>query len=158
MTKLFAIRRFRQFGKADEGQAPVLIALALVVLMPIAGLGLDVAFLRYQKQQMQKAADAGANAGASELVYGAPALAVVAPRNDTAADGFADDNSGTTVTANNPPQSGPFIHNTECVEVIIAQAHPNITVSQAASGVVGGAYEEGSGNISPLKRMLYGAF
>src|ERR1700687_1999311 len=61
----FATPQLRQLRIADEGQALVLTALALVVLMLMAGLGVDVAFLRYQKQQMQKAADAGAIAGAT---------------------------------------------------------------------------------------------
>ncbi len=68
MTNLLALRRFRQFGRADEGQALVLGALALVVLMLMGGLGVEVGFLRYQKLQMQKAADAGAIAGASALL------------------------------------------------------------------------------------------
>ncbi len=55
--------------KSDEGQALVLAALGLVVLMLMAGLGVDVGYLRYHKQQMQKAADAGAIAGASAYPY-----------------------------------------------------------------------------------------
>ena len=48
----------------------MLTSLALVVLALMAGLGVDVGYLRYQKQQMQKAADAGAIAGAAALIYG----------------------------------------------------------------------------------------
>ena len=64
MTNWFPIRRLRQFGSTDERQAPVLtvIALALVALMLMTGLGVDAGTLRYEKQQMHKAADAGASA------------------------------------------------------------------------------------------------
>lgn len=124
MKNLLAIRRLRQFGRADEGQALVLTAVALVVLMLMAGLGIDVGFLRYQKQQMQKAADAGAIAGASELIYGTPALAKVAAQNDTSANGFTNGNNGTTIQVNIPPASGPFAGDNSYVEVIVAQAQP----------------------------------
>jgi len=79
VTNLFAIQRLRQFGRADEGQALVLTALAPVALMLMAALGGDVGVLRYEKQQMQKAADAGAIAGASARIYGEPVP--VAARN-----------------------------------------------------------------------------
>lgn len=65
MTNLFPMGRLRRFGRADERQA-----LALAPLMLMAGLGVDAGVLRYEKQQMQKAADAGAIAGASALIYG----------------------------------------------------------------------------------------
>ena len=70
MTNVFAIRRLKQFGGAEEGQALALGAFVLVVLMLMAGLGVDVGYLRYEKLQMQKAADAAAIAGASALIYG----------------------------------------------------------------------------------------
>src|ERR1039457_7519952 len=82
----FATPQLRQLRIADEGQALVLTALALVVLMLMAGLGVDVGFLRYQKQQMQKAADAGAIAGASALIYNGKYKA--AAQADSAANGF----------------------------------------------------------------------
>jgi len=129
VKNLFAIRRLRQFGRADEGQALVLGALALVVLMLMAGLGVEVGFLRYQKQQMQKAADAAAIAGASELIYGTPALAIVAARNDAAANGFTNGNNGITVSVNIPPQSGPFTGDSSYVEVIVAQLQPSYFVA-----------------------------
>ena len=50
--------RFRQLGRADDGQALVLGAVGLIVLVLMAGLGVDVGYLRYEKLQMQKAADA----------------------------------------------------------------------------------------------------
>src|ERR1019366_5870972 len=125
----FLARQLKQLKRADEGQALVVIALALVVLMLMAGLGVDVGFLRYQKQQMQKAADAGAIAGAANLVYagfGSPTITTAA-KNDTAANGFTDTVNGITVTVNNPPSSAPFSggpYKNDYVEVIVAQSQP----------------------------------
>jgi Flp pilus assembly protein TadG len=114
--------RFRQLGRADDGQALVLGAVGLIVLVLMAGLGVDVGYLRYEKLQMQKAADASAIAGASALIYGGQVQ--VAAKNDSAANGFADGNNGVSVKVNNPPASGPFAGNTAYVEVIVAQATP----------------------------------
>jgi hypothetical protein len=123
LTRL-ATTQLRRLDRAEEGQALVLGALALVVLVLMAGLGVDVGYLRYEKLQMQKAADAGALAGASELIYGTSGLAMVAAKNDTKANGFTDGNNGVTVTVNIPPASGPWAGNSSYVEVIVAQAEP----------------------------------
>ncbi len=80
--------------------------MALVVLMLMAGLGVDVGYLRYQKTQMQKAADAAALAGASALLYGSNYVA--AGKNDSSANGFTDGQNGITVQIYTPPTSGPF--------------------------------------------------
>jgi hypothetical protein len=116
--------KLRHFRKADEGQALVLTALALVVLMLMAGLGVDVGYLRYQKQQMQKAADAGVMAGATEFIYGGKWKA--AAFSDAAANGFQNGINGILVTPNYPPQTpgDPFQGNRNYVEVIVAQAQP----------------------------------
>ena len=53
---------------ADEsGQVLILTALCMVVLVGMLGLSVDVGILRYQKRQLQNAADAAALAGALEL-------------------------------------------------------------------------------------------
>ena len=124
MENIFSTRQLRQLARADEGQALVLTAAGLVVLMLMAGLGVDVGFLRYQKQQMQKAADAGAIAGASALIYGGAVTA--AARNDTSANGFTDGKNAITVTVNNPPQTAgdPYQGNSSFVEVIVSQPRP----------------------------------
>ena len=129
MTDLLPTQKqsLKRFGRADEGQALVLTALALIVLMLMAGLGVDVGYLRYQKQQMQKAADAGAIAGASALIYSGSAVQVInAAQNDTSANGFTNGQSGVTVTVNTPPQTAgdPFQGHEGYVEVIVAQTRP----------------------------------
>jgi len=115
----------KQFGRADEGQALVLTALGLLVLLLMAGLGVDVGYLRYQKQQMQKAADAAALAGASAKLYGGNYVA--AGKNDSKANGFTDGTNGITVAINNPPTKLPFSTAPDAgnyVEAIVSQAQP----------------------------------
>jgi len=126
LTNSMATNQLKSLGRADEGQALVLGALGLVVLALMAGLGIDVGLLRYQKQQMQKAADAGAVAGASTLIYNLPGSqqVITAAQNDTAANGFTDGSHGISVQVNNPPLSGPFIGLDAYVEVIVTQAQP----------------------------------
>jgi hypothetical protein len=113
--------KLRHLKKADEGQALVLTALALVVLMLMAGLGVDVGYLRYQKQQMQKAADAGAIAGALALIYNGKYK--VAAQADSSANGFTSGSNGIVVTVNSPPTSGPN-QTAGFVEVIVDQPQP----------------------------------
>ncbi|MGA3055551.1 MAG: pilus assembly protein TadG-related protein [Candidatus Korobacteraceae bacterium] len=129
MTDLLPTQKqnLKRFGRTDEGQALVLTALALVVLMLMAGMGVDIGYLRYQKQQMQKAADAGAIAGAAALIYSGSASQITnAAWNDTSANGFTNGQSGVTVTVNNPPQTvgDPYYNQAGYVEVIVAQAWP----------------------------------
>ena len=128
MTNLFATQKqsLKRFLRVDEGQALVLTALALVVLVLMAGLGVDVGYLRYQKQQMQKAADAGALAGATALAYnGAWKAAAVA---DVNANGFSATKSdgtstGVTITVDKPWE-GPFAGQAGYVEVSVTQPQP----------------------------------
>ena len=100
----------------------------MIVLLMMAGLGVDVGYLKYQKQQMQKAADAGALAAASALIYygaGNQTQIMNAGQADAAANGFPNGN-GITVQVNNPPQTNndPFVGNNAYVEVIVSQAQP----------------------------------
>jgi Putative Flp pilus-assembly TadE/G-like len=120
----FPSRQLRQLVKTDEGQAMVLTALALVVLMMMAGMGVDVGYLRYQKMQMQKAADAGALAGASALIYGGDYG--IAAKTDVYANGYLDGKDGILVTVNNPPLTpgDPFYNDRRYVEVIVKQDQP----------------------------------
>jgi Flp pilus assembly protein TadG len=121
--KVFFLRRqLKQLRREDKGQALVLTAVALVVLMLMAGLGVDVGYLRYEKQQMQKAADAGAIAGASALLYGGAVTA--AARTDVAANGFTNGVNAIAVAVNNPPASGPHTGDSNYVEVIVSQPRP----------------------------------
>lgn len=128
------MRRNRQ-----AGQALVLTAVALVVLMGFAGLAIDMGTLRYEKRLQQTAADAAALAGANNLAFGG---VTAGAQNAAAGDGFSDTastcstgcpSSGSigyiTVTINNPPASGPHgCNGGTCdpayVEALVADIHP----------------------------------
>ncbi len=107
--------------KNDAGQALILFAFTMVVLMGFAGMGIDMGYLRYMRRTMQAATDSAAVAGAAELNYGD---VTAAARADAATDGFTNGSRGTSVTVNNPPLSGPHQGNPSYVEVIVAQEQP----------------------------------
>ena len=126
--------------KADEGQTVVLVALGMFFVLLIAGLGTDVGYLRYQKHQMQKAADAGAiGAGIAMALYGNGQPQVTAAgRADAAANGWANSpsNGGASVTVNNPPLTAgdPFVGNSNYVEVIVSQPRPTFFMQVGGFG------------------------
>ena len=54
---------------SQAGQALVIAALGLTVLMLAAGLAVDMGYMRYQKRRLQTAADSAAIAGAAQVPY-----------------------------------------------------------------------------------------
>ena len=143
LNNLLSKLRLRHFGKSEDGQALVLAALAMLVLIMMAGMGVDVGYLRYQKEQMQKAADAGAMAAASALAYNGEF--VNAATNDTKANGFTANqivigglcqptgSSGICVAVNSPPKTpnDPFVGLAGYVEVIVARSQPTFFMKVA---------------------------
>src|SRR5208337_4045275 len=105
----------RKWSK-DAGQALVLVALGMVVILGFLGLGLDLGYLRSLKRQVQKAADAAALSAAVQLTYcgitsNCSALTTAA-QDALTENGFTSStlvtncgtSSGTvTITVNNPP-------------------------------------------------------
>jgi hypothetical protein len=150
--------------KSESGQALVLTALALVVLIGFAGLAIDTGVLRYQKRLQQGAADAAALAGASNLASTSGGITTGA-QNASATNGFTDNGGGavssctasnaavgtTCVQVNNPPLSGPHASNNKYVEALVAVVQPTyfmrifgvnseaITARAVATNVSGGA-------------------
>ena len=119
--------------KSEAGQALILAALALVVLLASAGAAVDMGVARYEKRLQQSAADAAALAGASNISFGG----VTAGALDAAKrDGFADTGtycsancpgSGNVgyvqVTVNNGPATGPHTGDPKYVEAIVTAVH-----------------------------------
>ena len=135
----------------------------MIVLMMMAGLGVDVGYLKYQKQQMQKAADAGALAGATALInYGntvGQKQVTKAAQSDAAANGYQDGQNGVSVKVNNPPKTSgdPFEGKPEYVEVIVSQVRPTFFMRLAgynsinvSSRAVATAASSGSGCLYSL--------
>jgi hypothetical protein len=115
--------RGRRRASNEAGQVLLLTALAMIVLIGFLALATDVGYGRYVKRNMQKAADAGAIGGATELIYNVGNIDFGAKR-DTSLNGFTHTQEGVIVTVNHPPLSGRFIGLPEYVEVIIAQDQP----------------------------------
>lgn len=67
-----------EHDRGQRGQTLILVALAMVVLLLIAGLAIDVGVWYGQRRHMQNAADAGALAGAWEICHGEPSEATQA--------------------------------------------------------------------------------
>jgi len=107
--------------KNDAGQALILFAFTMIVLMGFAGMGIDMGYLRYMRRTMQAATDSAALAGTAELGYGDVTAAAQA---DASTNGFTNGSKGTSVTVNNPPLSGPHQGNPRYVEVLISQNQP----------------------------------
>lgn len=93
--------------------------------MGFAGLSVDVGFLEYRQQQQQIATDAAAIGGAEQLARsncsGATA-AETAAETDATNDGYTT-GGNVTVTAVNPPASGPYSGNGCAVTVQIQTQH-----------------------------------
>ena len=70
------MKRFRKFFKIEEGQSLAIFALMLTVLCGFVALSVDVGNLVLTKSELQKAADAGALAGARDLTPSSKPLAI----------------------------------------------------------------------------------
>ena len=114
------VRRAKQAGTII-----FLLAVTLMSLMVFMGLAFDASYLYYYKRRMQTAADAGAIAGAQELLRGASGAVTASARQDTGLNRFTHGTDGVDVSVNNPPTSGPSAGNTSFVEVIISQPRPS---------------------------------
>jgi len=113
--------RKARLWRSEAGQAIVVTALAMVILMGAAGLALDMGYLRYMQRCMQTAADAAAVAATAELNNGDY---VTAGQTDAAANHFTNNVNGVTVAVNYPPTAGPYVNQVNFVEVIITESVP----------------------------------
>jgi Flp pilus assembly protein TadG len=149
----------------DAGQALVVVALGMVVILGFLGLGLDLGYLRMIKRQTQKAADAAAIAAAMELTY-CGGTSNCSTLQKAAQDALTENNlpssslftqcaasSGNlTITVNNPPcalgTADPHKGDSHYVEVVVSQVEPltfsrlfgvnNATVSARSEAALGG--------------------
>src|ERR1700730_6356428 len=148
----------------EAGQALVVVALMLVVLVSVMGLAIDMGYFRYMKRQLQTAADAGAVAGALEInsCGGSPGCGnlVDAAQKASAENGFTDGTTGVTVTVNNPPTTAgdPHSGDGKYVEVIVSQPEPthfsNIFGVASTTLTARGEAKASSGNCTYAINML----
>ena len=122
----------------------------MFVLFGFMGLAIDAGYMYFHKRRMQTAADAGALAGAQELMrrYSAPYSTVqTAAFKDTSLNDFPN-GGDVTVTVNMPPQFGAKAGQAGFVEVIIGQPQPttflqvlNISSTNVMARAVAGAVD-----------------
>ena len=93
-----AFRRLRASRERSKGQTLVLFALSSVLIIALVALVIDVAWFWTNEQQMQKAADAGALAGAVYLP-GNVSQAYTSALAEAKKNGYVDGTNGVTVRA-----------------------------------------------------------
>jgi len=105
-------------GKASErGQAIVMIAIMLVVILGFTALAVDGGRLYSERRAAQNAADASVLSAA--LTKCTNGNITAAAQQIAAANGYNNDGVRNIVTVNNPPLSGTYANNVKYVEVII---------------------------------------
>jgi hypothetical protein len=141
--------------KLSGGQILVLTCFAIVSTLAIAAFAVDVGLLWNTRRHMQTAADAGAIAGAWDLIDSNSANLTTDAKNETSQNGFTDGSSTTvsastvSVTVASPPTSGNFKSNNSAVYVSISQNQPtqflkfvgytSIPMSVSAVAIVNGS-------------------
>lgn len=101
----------------ERGQALIVIALALVGLIGIAGLVVDGGNAFQDRQQAQNAADAAALASARARIHGGSV--VDAAMAAAAENGYNNDGVKSIISLYTPPKDGPHAGDIEYVQVII---------------------------------------
>jgi Flp pilus assembly protein TadG len=135
------LKRLRSGLSDESGQALVLVAVAMAVILGLAGIVVDVGQLHYTQSRLQAAADAAAVSGALEIAYCGGtsncALLQAAAQKALAENGLAGSTlvtqcatgtgSGLTLTVNNGPcnsASDPNYGNTNYVEALVSEPQP----------------------------------
>jgi Putative Flp pilus-assembly TadE/G-like len=124
-----SIRTVTSFWRERSGAVMLYVAFALPVLLGVAGLAVDVGFWYQSKRVAQSAADAGAIAGALEImrinqdpdqppVTQSDILNIALASGED--NGF-DPGQGDTIQVHYPPNSGDYSGAGDAVEVIVQQ-------------------------------------
>jgi len=138
-----------KFGKDESGQALVMTAVSMSLLMGFLALAVDVGMLFRERRQMQIAADGAAAAAALDWKYnGSVATARTAGENAALADGVT---STAYVTIHPPPANGPFTGDAGYAEAIVQQPTATLfmrlfrfnSITVAARAVAGPAVNAG---------------
>src|SRR3972149_6191995 len=108
--------RTSRWKNEDGGQVIVLVAVAVAVLLGIGGLVLDIGMAMVLRGDEQRAADAAALAGATEIFLGGTVSDA-----ELSAQAFAEENGydSAEVVVRVPPKSGKHIGDPNYVEVSI---------------------------------------
>lgn len=110
------------FLRDERGQALIVGALGIAVLLGFVALAVDVGIMFHTRRDAQTAADAAALAGAQAVKYGGDPT--IAAKADSARNGFEDGVNGVSVAVNRPPLNGAFAGNSAYVEAIVTTPQP----------------------------------
>ncbi len=114
------VSRLRLFKTNRQGVIAVMLALLLPVMVGFVGLGVEVGLWFQLKRDVQTAADAAAIAGAYEVLESSPTAATILAASSTDATLNGYDATTDTLTAVNPPTTGPNTGDDDAVEVNIS--------------------------------------
>ena len=101
-----------------------MVSVLAMTIVAFMGLAFDSSYFYYEKRRAQTAADAGALAGAQELMRGSSTTITDAARKDTSLNRYTHQVNGIDVTVNHPPASGSYVGNNNYVEVIVSRPRP----------------------------------
>lgn len=107
----------------ERGQALIVIAIALVLLVAILGLVIDGGNAFLDRRSAQNAADSAALAAALTRIRGQSDW-VAAALTSAKDNGYSNDGQRSVVEVYSPPSSGPFVGNVEYIQVVIT-SHVN---------------------------------
>ena len=145
--------------KDRSGGVMVYTAIALPVLLGVSGLSVDIGSWYADRRAAQVVADAGALAGAVEILRTGEddddtnnSSDVQAAALASALENGYDSAAGDSITVNYPPTSGPYAGSGDAIEVIVTRPAEVFVagilfdepVTVAARSVAVGAYEAGS--------------
>ena len=104
-----------------------LVAVTLVGVVGVVALAIDVGAVQRERRIEQNAADAGAQAGAAEIMRNQSAAVVIASATAEATrNGFANGVNGVTVTVTHPIVSGEYFIGDKFVKVEISRPRPTL--------------------------------
>lgn len=110
--------------KDERGQALVITAISLTLVMGFTAFAVDVGLLFRARRQMQIAADAAAMAGATQLFYGPVSTYVDVAKTAAKSNGVDASVAGNTVIVQSPPADGPNAGRTGFVEAQVGELAP----------------------------------
>ena len=96
------------FAGGRRGAVLVLVAVSIFMLASILALSIDAGSLQHQRRMAQTAADAGALAGAQEIVRGRTFAVASSALAETQRNGFTNGVGGDVVTVTYPSTTAPF--------------------------------------------------
>lgn len=139
------------------GQALIIVAISLPILLGFVGFATDVGVMLHEKRLVQIAADSAALAGASRVKYGSKAVQTAALA-DASLNGFTNGSNGVIVAVNNPPSDeaeNEGFKTTAYVEVVVSQNTPTYFMKLFGQSALTVSARAVAGNAAPLKDCVY---